>query len=154
MFNDMFIVSAFKFDHDELEYFIPEISISKLFPENDCDDIVKTVGFELIGEIVIIKSYGSATVTPDGRISDNGIEIVVDPVVNIFSKMLVDDGMLDQMEMDMHNQILEIFNYQKPDLLIYLETDPELAFERLKKRSRNGEINITLEYLKNLNQIY
>ena len=87
MFNDMFIVSAFKFDHDELEYFIPEISISKLFPENDCDDIVKTVGFELIGEIVIIKSYGSATVTPDGRISDNGIEIVVDPVVNIFSKI-------------------------------------------------------------------
>jgi len=74
--------------------------------------------------------------------------------VNIFSKMLVDDGMLDQMEMDMHNQILEIFNYQKPDLLIYLETDPELAFERLKKRSRNGEINITLEYLKKLNQIY
>lgn len=74
--------------------------------------------------------------------------------VNIFSKMLVDDGMLDQMEMDMHNQILEIFNYQKPDLLIYLETDPELAFERLKKRSRNGEIDITLEYLKKLNQIY
>lgn len=74
--------------------------------------------------------------------------------VNIFSKMLVDDCMLDQMEMDMHNQILEIFNYQKPDLLIYLETDPELAFERLKKRSRNGEINITLEYLKKLNQIY
>jgi len=74
--------------------------------------------------------------------------------VNVFSKMLVEDGFLDQMEMDVHSQILEIFNYEKPDLLIYLNTSPGLAHQRLKNRSRNGECKISLEYLEKLNQMY
>jgi len=74
--------------------------------------------------------------------------------VNVFSKMLVEDGFLDQMEMDVHSQILEIFNYEKPDLLIYLNTIPGLAHQRLKNRSRNGECKISLEYLEKLNQMY
>lgn len=74
--------------------------------------------------------------------------------VNVFSKMLVDDGVLDQLEMDVHTQILNMFNYEKPDLLIYLDTSPELSYERLLKRSRNGEVDITLEYLQKLNNIY
>jgi len=74
--------------------------------------------------------------------------------VNIFSKMLVEDGILDQLEMDLHKQILDTFNYEKPDLLIYLNTNPELSYERLLKRSRNGEIGITLDYLKKLGSIY
>ena len=74
--------------------------------------------------------------------------------VNVFSKMLVDDGSLDILEMNLHKQILEMFNYQKPDLLIYLDTSPELSYERLLKRSRNGETDITLEYLRKLNDMY
>jgi len=74
--------------------------------------------------------------------------------VYVFSQMLVDDGHLDTMEMDLHKKMLEMFDYQKPDLLIYLDTSPELSFERLKKRSRNGEIDITLDYLQKLSKIY
>lgn len=74
--------------------------------------------------------------------------------VNVFSKMLVEDGSLDLLEMNLHKQLLDMFNYEKPDLLIYLDTSPELSYERLLKRSRNGETKITLEYLKKLNDIY
>ncbi len=74
--------------------------------------------------------------------------------VNVFSKMLVEDGYMDKLEMNLHNKLLEMFNYQKPDLLIYLDTSPELSYERLVNRSRNGEAGITLEYLKKLNNVY
>lgn len=74
--------------------------------------------------------------------------------VNIFSKMLVEDGILDQLEMDVHSRMLEMFNYEKPDILIYIDTSPELSYERLLKRSRNGELDITLDYLRKLDNIY
>lgn len=74
--------------------------------------------------------------------------------VNVFSKMLVEDGYMDILEMNIHNQLLEMFNYEKPDLLIYLDTSPELSYERLVNRSRNGEAGISLEYLRKLNSMY
>ena len=74
--------------------------------------------------------------------------------VNVFSKMLVEDGVLDKLEMDIHKQLLDMFNYEKPDLLIYIDTSPELSYERLLKRSRDGELDITLDYMIKLNSIY
>jgi thymidylate kinase len=47
-----------------------------------------------------------------------------------------------------------MFNYEKPDLLIYIDTSPELSYERLLKRSRDGELDITLDYMIKLNSIY
>ena len=74
--------------------------------------------------------------------------------VNVFSKMLVEDGVLDKLEMDIHKQLLDMFNYEKPDLLIYIDTSPELSYERLIRRSRDGEMDITLDYMRKLNSIY
>ena len=74
--------------------------------------------------------------------------------VNVFSKMLVDDGTMDKMEMDLHNMILEMFNYEKPDLLIFLDTNYELAYQRLRERSRDGELKISMEYLEKLENMY
>jgi len=74
--------------------------------------------------------------------------------VYVFSKMLVNDGYLDQMEMDMHKRSLDVYEYEKPDILIYLDTSPESSYERLKNRSRNGETTISLDYLKKLHEIY
>jgi deoxyadenosine/deoxycytidine kinase len=36
------------------------------------------------------------------------------------------------------------------DLFLYLEVDPEVAFERIKKRGRPEEVGMTLGYLKTL----
>ena len=74
--------------------------------------------------------------------------------LNVFSKMLVKDGVLDEIEFKLHEQMIEMFKYKKPDMLIYLNIDPEIALLRNLKRMRNGESNITIEYLRKLNQAY
>ena len=74
--------------------------------------------------------------------------------LNVFSKMLVKDGVLDEIEFKLHEQMIEMFKYKKPDILIYLNIDPEIALRRNLKRMRNGESNITIEYLRKLNQAY
>ena len=74
--------------------------------------------------------------------------------LNVFSKMLVVDGVLDEIEFKLHEQMIEMFKYKKPDMLIYLNIDPEIALRRNLKRMRNGESNIQIEYLRKLNQAY
>lgn len=74
--------------------------------------------------------------------------------LNVFSKMLVADGFLDEIEFKLHEQMIEMFKYKKPDMLIYLNIDPEIALRRNLKRMRNGESNIQIEYLRKLNQAY
>jgi deoxyadenosine/deoxycytidine kinase len=74
--------------------------------------------------------------------------------LNVFSKMLVADGVLDEIEFKLHEQMVEMFKYKKPDMLIYLNIDPEIALRRNLKRMRNGESNIQIEYLRKLNQAY
>ena len=74
--------------------------------------------------------------------------------LNVFSKMLLNDGVLDEIEMKLHELMIEMFKYKKPDVLIYLNIDPEIALTRNLKRMRNGESNIKIEYLRKLNQAY
>jgi len=74
--------------------------------------------------------------------------------LKVFSKMLVADGVLDEIELKLHEQMIEMFKYKKPDVLIYLNIDPEIALRRNMKRMRNGESNIKIEYLRKLNQAY
>ena len=67
----------------------------------------------------------------------------------IFAKMLRDSGIID----DVNFQILIMF-YEKMELIpvdaiIYLNTDVNTNIERIKKRARSGEENISLEYLEN-----
>ena len=74
--------------------------------------------------------------------------------LNVFSKMLVADGVLDDIEFKLHEQMIEMFKYKRPDMLIYLNIDPEIALLRNLKRMRSGESNIQIEYLRKLNQAY
>lgn len=40
------------------------------------------------------------------------------------------------------------------DLIVYLRTDPEVAFKRIKKRGRLGEKNLSLEHIQQINDIH
>lgn len=44
------------------------------------------------------------------------------------------------------------FHDIKSDIIIYLQTDPKIAFERINLRSRKGESAITLDYLKEIHK--
>jgi thymidylate kinase len=74
--------------------------------------------------------------------------------LEVFSSMLFNDGVLDEIEIRLHQQMIEMFKYKRPDILIYLDIDPEVAFNRNIKRMRKGESNIQLEYLCKLKNAY
>jgi len=58
----------------------------------------------------------------------------------------------------MYHVLQEWYNYIdehhsiKCDLIIYLQSTPELAFERLKQRGRQEEASVTLNYLQKLHE--
>jgi len=78
-------------------------------------------------------------------------ERFIDTDVHIFAKMLHDDGFINKMEWDMYIQWYEyLITDCKLDGIIYIDTNPELCRERIKIRGRNGESNISLDFLNKL----
>jgi len=67
----------------------------------------------------------------------------------VFAKMLYDDGFINHINYQIYlNWYDELMHDIKYDKIIYLQTDPECSFNRIKKRNRKGEENIQVEYIK------
>lgn len=74
---------------------------------------------------------------------------------NIFAKMLYDDGQIE----DIHYQIyLRFYNEYvkdyKIDGVVYIDADAEVCHNRIKKRSRDGESGISIDYLQKCKNYY
>lgn len=71
--------------------------------------------------------------------------------LNVFSCMYIDNKTYSALEYSMFKKFYQIYqNYLKPpnkQFYIYLKCSPEKSLERIKKRNRPEEANITLEYL-------
>lgn len=84
---------------------------------------------------------------------------------NIFAKMLHDSGKMSDIEFQIYDHFFSEYSEkdefrisQSPpntpqirynlDGVIYIDADPEICSERIKKRSREGESGIPVEYLK------
>ncbi|MCK4233812.1 deoxynucleoside kinase [candidate division WOR-3 bacterium] len=87
--------------------------------------------------------------------------------MELFSTNLVTDYMfekdkifanltLNETEISLYNKIFDILKKDilKSSLIIYLQIDPERALSRIKQRGRLFEKNISLDYLKDLNEAY
>ena len=74
---------------------------------------------------------------------------------NIFAKMLYDDGVMNEMEYKIYNLFYDEHkdNY-RPTGYVYLDTNANICLNRIKKRSRDGEANIALEYLQRCQQYH
>jgi len=61
-----------------------------------------------------------------------------------------------QLEWETYSQCYEIMacSLIPPSLMIWLDTDPKVALERIGKRGREAEKDITLDYLKDLQKGY
>ena len=74
---------------------------------------------------------------------------------NVFAKNCFESGKMTDMEYKIYckwNEWLsEKFNL-RPDAYVYLKCDPKVNDERIKKRSRNGEEGIPLEYLEQIHE--
>ena len=72
----------------------------------------------------------------------------------VFAKMLYDDGNIEEVEYQIYNKWFEEFITELPPIdIIYVNTAPETAFSRVKKRGREGE-TIPLEYLQNCHKYH
>lgn len=89
--------------------------------------------------------------TDRGAIQDR--TIYEDP---IFARTLVDGGYMSEKD---YKTYIELFSsmsnfMRKPNLIVHLDVTPEQSFERIKKRDRNCEKSISLDYLKALHNSY
>lgn len=69
----------------------------------------------------------------------------------IFAKMLHDDGIIDDTDYQIYNMFYNEITKQ-PEVkqlsgVIYINAEPNVSFERTKIRARDGESNVSLEYL-------
>jgi deoxyadenosine/deoxycytidine kinase len=70
-----------------------------------------------------------------------------------FAKNDFDNGFMNPIEWSLYTQWfnLLVINKCKPPLgFIYLQTDPEVSYERIRKRARSSETSISLDYLKQI----
>lgn len=74
---------------------------------------------------------------------------------NVFAKMLYDDNKIEDICYDIYtgwfDQFLEGIDIDK---IVFVDTDPEICYRRILKRSREGEANISEEYLKNCDRYH
>jgi thymidine kinase len=67
----------------------------------------------------------------------------------VFSQQQLEDGHLHPVELETLHTFFENLSW-KPDVIIYLRTDPHICYERMKKRDRECEKEVPLDYLVNI----
>ena len=75
---------------------------------------------------------------------------------NVFTKLNYENGNLSEIEYNIYNEWFEYFVDKfdlRPNGYIYLDTEYHVCNQRIKSRNRNGESNIPLKYLEQL-EIY
>ena len=74
----------------------------------------------------------------------------------IFAKMLKEDGLMEDLDFKTYCQLFNnMTNFlHRPDVIIYLNVEPEEALMRVKTRSRDCETDLPLEYLRKLKKGY
>ncbi len=74
---------------------------------------------------------------------------------HIFAKMLHADGLIDDVMYDIYERYFSEYegNFTLNGM-IYVEADPDVCYQRVAKRSRNGESNIALDYLQKCHEYH
>ena len=74
----------------------------------------------------------------------------------IFAKMLKEDGLMEELDFKTYRHLyLNMCNFlHRPDLIVYLDVEPEEALRRVKMRNRDCETTIPIEYLRKLKKGY
>ena len=74
----------------------------------------------------------------------------------IFAKMLNESGNISDIDFETYRRLSDNMSssIRQPNLIIYLDCEPEIALERVKIRSRDCETTIPIEYLRDLRDGY
>ena len=67
---------------------------------------------------------------------------------NVFAKMLYEDKLISETDYQIYNKWFSHFIEEMPPIhYVYLQTNPTIALERIRKRNRSGEEGINMEYI-------
>lgn len=67
---------------------------------------------------------------------------------NVFAKMLFDDKLIKTEDYHIYNMLCDLFIQEYgTQSIIWLDVSPEMCYNQIKKRNRDGEDGVTLEYL-------
>jgi len=98
-------------------------------------------------------AYGS--VSPDngwaGSVLDRGL-----PGDRVFCRLHYLNKNISKMEWETYERFYEIMacSLTPPSLMVFLDVDPSVALERVKKRARGAEVGLDLQYLNDLRKGY
>jgi len=86
-----------------------------------------------------------------GAILDRGL-----PGDRVFAKMHMQAGNIDPLDWETYEFAYNVMacSLTPPSLLIFLDVEPEIAFERVKARARTAETGIEKKYLEDLRKGY
>ena len=86
---------------------------------------------------------------------------------DLFHRMIVSDYLfakdrifahlnLDDRELFLYDKVASLLeqNIHKPDLVVYLQSNPEGLMANIKRRGRSYEKDVSLDYIKSLNEAY
>ena len=75
----------------------------------------------------------------------------------VFIPLLIQNGFLNGLDQSLLANFFKMVRNSeglKADVIIYLRTSPEIALTRVRSRNRQGEENVSLDYLTDLHQYY
>lgn len=74
----------------------------------------------------------------------------------IFAKMLHEDNLMEELDFNTYIHLYSnMSNFlHRPDLIVYLDVEPEEALRRIKMRNRECETNLPIDYLRSLKKGY
>ena len=77
------------------------------------------------------------------------------PISNryIFCELQYEQNKMNEVEYKLFDDIYKQLCWT-PDLIIYIRTSPEVSMERMRKRNRDCEINVSFEYIKAIHEKY
>ena len=75
--------------------------------------------------------------------------------VCVVAKMMHRESILHSAEWEVYKNVLDEFSASSkmpfvPDIVIYMQSSPDVCLERIERRSRDGEHDISLKYLSSL----
>ena len=109
--------------------------------------------FQMMAYISRLKLLKEAIELNPGSIIITERSLFTDKLV--FAKMLYDSKKMEDVNYFIYLNWFDTFSESYPvKKIIYVKTEPKVCFERIEKRSRQGENNIPLEYLNEFNNYH
>jgi len=74
----------------------------------------------------------------------------------VFAKMHMEAGNISRLDWETYEELHNIMarSLLPPTLLVYIDVQPQTAYDRMKKRNRDAEMNVSLDYLIKLREGY